>query len=368
MWDMPMMKCTKSRDSNELCEWDQALLPPRVITNVLNNITSQGSTESCVLVCTILPFEIERVFKAIEESMFNDAHIFTWYKNNMNVEGYNNYVFATELMVVAYYPKRKDVHWNVPGNPLLRHNHLEWPKVKRYELDEAGEPVNLSQKPIAVTSYFVQRHLDPSHWGLSLGGGTGTDPLAFGFGGRSGICLENDPRQFQASVQRFNKNLARHRQLFPDIVDHIVPINDVGTTFNLGLNPPISTVEWKAMMEGKMSLYEDEQSVEQKQVEARCMLCGKAFDGEEMTSECVLRKLTFHTACCLQDQDEGVVCSDVCRDDHDLQQKQNAEDAERAAQDDADQEIDPKSGENGAENHDYGPENGEVLEQNDSNA
>ena len=94
MWDMPMMKCTKSRDSNELCEWDQALLEPRVITNVLNNITSQGSTESCVLVCTILPFEIERLFKAIEESMFNDAHIFTWYKKQHECRGLQQLCFC----------------------------------------------------------------------------------------------------------------------------------------------------------------------------------------------------------------------------------------------------------------------------------
>ena len=76
-------------------------------------------------------------------------------------------------------------------------------------------------------------------------------------------------------------------------------------------------------MEGKITLHHDVEKVEQKQHERPCMLFGQEMEDSKLVSTCSFCNQRFHTECLPKDQGEDIVCSDVCRDVFDIEQKTN---------------------------------------------
>ena len=80
-----------------------------------------------------------------------DLQVLHWYKFNQNTEGTDNFVYAYELIIIAFRNSRKDVKWYLPKNPLLRHNMIHGPSrrssIRSLVVSRSTRPRSLLMSP-----------------------------------------------------------------------------------------------------------------------------------------------------------------------------------------------------------------------------
>lgn len=125
---------------------------------------------------------------------WRDHTFFVWHKTNpLPLFGNNNFLQAIELVLIF-----------AKGNSRFRfakkgghqpHNWFQSPQVSGVERlkNHDGGAVNLTQKPLGLTSLFVQWGTKPGDWVLDAFAGTGTATIAALQAGRNACAVERDP-------------------------------------------------------------------------------------------------------------------------------------------------------------------------------
>jgi hypothetical protein len=124
------------------------------------------------------------------------------YKAGQNYVGKDNYVHATDTVIIGQAPKRSKGCWDLDKNPLLRHNTICVPNLTVKQQHADGTPVNVHEKHPAVAKGLLEAHSLPGSTVLIPFAGAGSEVIGAIMAGRNVIALENDPVQFRALCSR----------------------------------------------------------------------------------------------------------------------------------------------------------------------
>lgn len=146
-----------------VADWDDAawtseqldLLGPHL--NVVQTKASYPIVFGCPFV------EIKTVQAWMERHGCQDCHPVFWYKPNQNLESAPAFVYAVEVWMVGYKGGRSNCSVNFQsmglGNPTHRHNCLSIDSVRKYLLDDDGNRVNTTQKPLELVLHLINMYI-----------------------------------------------------------------------------------------------------------------------------------------------------------------------------------------------------------------
>jgi hypothetical protein len=193
-------------------KWDTALTDKEIL-NVLIQIQATNKQESYTIIVKHHPYHGHRVLNALNSVKATGVHPFYWYKNNQNIEGFKNYVFAVETFTIGFIGPSQNRYFHMSANPLERHNIISGPTVNRYWKNDHGRRINTTQNQPGLMRMFALRHCSAEQHCLVLGSGSGTDMLGVMQARRSGVGVEKDPDQWMASCQNLMKKIEKHKSL-----------------------------------------------------------------------------------------------------------------------------------------------------------
>ena len=124
---------------------------------------------------------------------WRDHTIYIWHKQNpLPMFGNNNFLASGELALVL---AKGSPHFDWGPKHGQPHNHFESPQVSGKERvkDHNGGAANVAQKPLALTSLWVDWASCPGDWVLDAFAGTGTALVAALRLGRNACAVEKDP-------------------------------------------------------------------------------------------------------------------------------------------------------------------------------
>lgn len=149
--------------------------------------------------------DVAIVDAAMAQAGLQRRHSLFWYKNNQNIEGFNNYVFAVESFRMGYRGAKEGQWFQMDKNPLKRHNILACPTTSKYFKNHCGEVINESQDRVELVTTFSFRHCAPGTKVMVLGMGGGADVVGATAAGYSVVGIDKDPDQVKAVVAVVNK-------------------------------------------------------------------------------------------------------------------------------------------------------------------
>ena len=185
-------------------------------------------------------WQLSDTMRSLKGHGYVDIQVLYWYKFNQNTEGTDNFVYAFELIVIAFRNSRKDVKWYLPKNPLLRHNMIHGPSLRKFHTLSGGKPINKTQKPPYVTYLICKAFLDPGSNILVVGSGSGGDVEGAVAAHMNTFAIEKDKKQFDAvvpiwqsyatslesvSLDTLFKDVAEGTIGFPAIYQELTPSN-----------------------------------------------------------------------------------------------------------------------------------------------
>jgi hypothetical protein len=180
--------------------WDVEMTEMDLVT-MLRQVQAVNTKEAYTVVIQHSPYGGRRVRDALLKVGCKTVHPFYWYKNNQNIEGFNNYVYAVESLTVGFFGAGPGRHFDMSENPLERHNIIAGPTVRTYWKNSAGKIINTTQNQSGLCRALSTRHCPPDQRCLILGSGSGADVSGCLESGFSVVGVERDPDQFLASCQ-----------------------------------------------------------------------------------------------------------------------------------------------------------------------
>ena len=130
-----------------------------------------------------------------ERAGWRRHNFYTWHKvNPLPMFGNNNFLQSMELALVLAKGKPHFDWGPKKGQP---HNYFESPQVGGLERvkNSDGGATNMAQKPLSLTSLWVEWGSRPGDWVLDAFAGTGTVTVAALALGRNACAVEQDPAQ-----------------------------------------------------------------------------------------------------------------------------------------------------------------------------
>jgi hypothetical protein len=180
--------------------WDVEMTELNLVT-MLRQVQAVNMNQSYTVVIQHSPYGGRRVRDALIKVGCKTVHPFYWYKNNQNIEGFNNYVYAVESLTIGFFGAGPGRHFDMSDNPLERHNIIAGPTVRTYWKNSAGKIINSTQNQSGLCRALSSRHCPPDQKCLILGSGSGCDVAGCLQSGFSVVGVEKDPDQFLASCQ-----------------------------------------------------------------------------------------------------------------------------------------------------------------------
>jgi hypothetical protein len=179
--------------------WDQSVLRSDYLVRWLQHSIAVNSSETNVLAINVDYSDYGRVEKIVKENGWPDTHPLTWYKPGQNATGIDCYIYATEVILMAYRPRMKLCpYYGIEKNPTKRHNMISIPTVNTKVMHMDGQPVNRHQKPTGIIRYLINNHCAPGAHVLVCGFGSGSEIVGCLQSGMNVIGVEQDSRQFEA--------------------------------------------------------------------------------------------------------------------------------------------------------------------------
>ena len=304
-------------DKTRLVAWDTELTTSAGMIQVLRQVRAASNAHGITLICVCRPDQVSEVHAGMDQVQFVDRHIWTWHKVNQNWQGYENYVYASETMVIGYQGGRRSCFAQSPSNPLDRHNVQWWPAVKTLRTDVTGIPINRTQKRSALLRYFARMHCRTGQWALVLGSGTGADVLGALSAGISCIGVERDERQFRSSVQWLEESCSYHAERIPKGTKEAALImkSDVVHNPNHATRCLLPDVRAAALAEMEKTKEAEDAKDDEALPNANCIGCGDPLVSPETTWACASCAVPCHQAC--SSVSSGFYfCSPQCGKDH----------------------------------------------------
>jgi hypothetical protein len=145
------------------------------------------------------PSQMGEIMDALKEQGYVYITPFYWIKEGHTKVGTTTTLTpAVECMVVARKQRRGDAAYtNMDENPTLRYNYLVSPPQRTLLKDAAGEVINITQKPPAVSAKILSMFAPPNKPILVVGTGAGGEVKGCIETGFSVIGLDKDRRQVE---------------------------------------------------------------------------------------------------------------------------------------------------------------------------
>ena len=137
----------------------------------------------------------------LAEKGYKNISVFTWWKNNFNMENVMGILYATEYIILAW---RTGLTQNMPcvldKNPTKRHNMFIGPQQRAFHKDQLNDMINPYQKPAYLAYNMCKAFCNPFDEVFILGSGAGGDIEGCVAAGMNVVALEKDARQYAATL------------------------------------------------------------------------------------------------------------------------------------------------------------------------
>ena len=158
------------------------------------------------------PKDVKVVRDALTDRGLQQLQEWFWYKPNQTIQGpQTQLVPCMEIGVIGYKPDRSQLYWNVPENPVLRHNCIVVDSIKQVDKRDDGMPINPTQKPPEVAAWWFKQNCKPGSTVVIIGTGAGGDVMGANMAGCNVIGVEKDETQYYELQKLLNKNIAQMR-------------------------------------------------------------------------------------------------------------------------------------------------------------
>ena len=153
--------------------WDN-LIPEAELVNILTQLEAVQAAKSWVVAFMADWRQLHLVSNALSAKNYTSIDPIVWYKENQNVAGpAENLTFACEFIVMARHGGGAASKFQLPKDPLHRHNIIKGPTNRKYLLGPDGQKVNSTEKPPYVSRWFYDRFVKPGGTVLICGTGAG---------------------------------------------------------------------------------------------------------------------------------------------------------------------------------------------------
>jgi hypothetical protein len=180
-----------------MAAWDMFVWTCKFLKDLLEMEQGCNTIENRVF-AMVIPPEMFPSYKEVFISCgWKDVHYMIWHKTGHNTTGVNCYIYACEMILVAYKRTKAKCNWFFASNPnpTLRHNFIEMPAVTDKAKYADGTLVNIHEKPPELCQFFCNNHCKPGDNVLVLGAGSGADIIGALRADCNVVAIEQDPKQ-----------------------------------------------------------------------------------------------------------------------------------------------------------------------------
>lgn len=154
--------------------------------------------------------------KMVEEVLMDRRYVqmvpFFWVKPGQTMAGpVKCYTPAAEIGTIGFHPERNKVAWNVSEDPTLRHNIISCPSVRTLARNNAGEFINITEKPPEISQWLVGNHCSVGSTVLVIGPGAGGEVLGICAKGLNVVGVEVDAKMYQGLEYHLNARVAHQK-------------------------------------------------------------------------------------------------------------------------------------------------------------
>ena len=193
--------------------WDDE---PDDETKILKTLQGFGYVTSAQLYTAVLwvhPNQVTLMTKCMEAAGYRNLQMLYWYKDDINMSGP---VFrmnsAVEVAIVGYYGNVKAESrgaFNLPVNPVMRHNMIIGPSKRNLSKNAKGEPINIHEKPDYLSEFIIPWFSNIDQWVLVAGFGAGGDVRGILNADRNVCAIEKDPVQYATTSGLLRKHVPK---------------------------------------------------------------------------------------------------------------------------------------------------------------
>ena len=157
-----------------------------------------------IMWCEIGQLGAIRALLESPEHGYANVQPFFWYQPDKNVAGpvYRR-TPSVEVCLIAHKgsPSGYGAQFNLDKDPVKRHNHITGPSRRVLTKDPSGgHPINIHEKPDWLGEAILGEYTRPGQWIFVGGFGAGGDVRGALGAGLNVVAIENDPKQFSATV------------------------------------------------------------------------------------------------------------------------------------------------------------------------
>jgi hypothetical protein len=185
-------------------EWDVAWSKDDW-NKVFSQIQACGHGHPSVYVFKCHPDDVTMIKNKINETEGMKASPMFWYKTTQNIYGTCKMVPSLEHLVLGLNPKAiANIGELQDKNPLLRHNVLFGPALKRsYCVRDSTDALNTAQSPMYVMAKVASSFVRPGGGSaIDLCAGSGSSCFGLLAGGHNVIGVEKDLQMFDGLTER----------------------------------------------------------------------------------------------------------------------------------------------------------------------
>jgi hypothetical protein len=227
---------------------------------------------------------------------------FIWYKPNQTVVGpTDQHTQSWEICTTAIQGTRQSVPWNVNDNPRKRHNLIEVDSVTKPYNHTDGIPINVCEKPPAVSRELLSINCKPQGKVVIIGTGSGGDVIGAIEAGLNVVGVEKDFRQFEALRLRL---LKLNTQLTLEVKTAAALAADAKTKKKPPSTTTTTTQEAKTTSPTKKTAAG--------RAISNCDHCGSAMPEDEDSTECEGCSFRYHKSCMTQQPTDNSAAQYKC--------------------------------------------------------
>ena len=189
-----------------VASWDKEQSTMEELSKLLEGFrfATNAPVHTIIMWCEVGQVGAIRALLQSPEQGYVNVQPFYWYQPDKNVTGpvYRR-TPAVEVFLVAH----KGLHsgfgaqFNLNKDPVKRHNQIIGPSRRVLTKDPStGLPINIHEKPDWLSQAILADYTRPGQWIFVGGFGAGGDVRGALGAGLNVVAIENDPKQFQATV------------------------------------------------------------------------------------------------------------------------------------------------------------------------
>jgi len=183
-----------------------------VLSTVLKQVDAINSRDRNVVMLMHKPLDSNIVADVFGYRQYKHLQNFYWHKDNYMASGpTNRFMSSVEMGTFAHWPNSNGTEWYGSNIPTERHNFIECKSVTTLAKNIHGNPINVTEKPPAVSAFFLSKYVPKGHTACIIGPGAGGEVIGAAMSGLNVIGVEVDKDMFDGLRGRLNKLVAEQK-------------------------------------------------------------------------------------------------------------------------------------------------------------